>query len=120
MYQALHGGTVMEQDNNLKKSASQSFLPHIHEFEGLTKFSDRHDHELYGKTIKTIGKGENHYHVFEGTTSFDDGHRHYLIGQTGIAIPIDFQKHIHRIEGKSSITNKHTHAFTCKSNSNIR
>lgn len=87
---------------------------HVHEFEGSTKLAeecdDRHNHRFAGVTSEVIPVGNSHVHAILVNTDFLD-HHHEIGIRTGIAIPVGGGKHVHLVEGVTTINDDHNHNF---------
>lgn len=64
---------------------------HFHEVKFHTDFSDRHFHELCGKTCGAIDVGHGKYVHFIKDCTEEDGHKHEFQAATLIDSPIDFE-----------------------------
>ena len=87
---------------------------HVHEFLGSTKLAEeeeeRHNHRFAGVTGEAISRGRSHFHEIKTNTDFFD-HHHEVIIRTGPAIPVGDGKHIHFVEGMTTVEDDHDHDF---------
>ena len=85
---------------------------HVHEFLGSTKLAeeeeDRHNHRFAGVTGEAIPRGNNHFHEIRTNTDFLD-HHHEVIIRTGPAIPVGNGKHVHFVDGMTTVDDDHDH-----------
>lgn len=88
---------------------------HTHEFLSSTKIAEReedpHNHRFTGITGQAISLGDNHFHKLETNTDFYENHFHVVDNKTGPAIPVDNGRHIHFVEGLTTINDGHRHEF---------
>lgn len=87
---------------------------HVHEFEGSTKLAEeseeRHNHRFAGVSSEAIPSGSSHVHgIFTNTDFFD--HLHEISMQTGPAIDVGGGKHVHFVEGITTLDDGHVHNF---------
>lgn len=87
---------------------------HVHEFLGSTKLAEeeeeRHNHRFAGVTGEAISRGRSHFHEIVTNTDFFD-HHHVVRIRTGPAIPVGDGKHIHFVEGMTTVNDNHDHDF---------
>jgi hypothetical protein len=85
---------------------------HVHEFLGSTKLTeeeeDRHNHRFVGVSGEAIPRGNNHFHEIKTNTDFLD-HHHEVIIRTGPAIPVGDGKHVHFVDGMTTVDDDHDH-----------
>ncbi|MEH7334370.1 YmaF family protein [Neobacillus drentensis] len=85
---------------------------HVHEFTASTKLAeeddDRHNHRFAGVTSEVIPMGDSHVHTIMVNTDFLD-HHHEVAIQTGPAIDIGGGKHIHVVQGTTTLDDGHVH-----------
>ncbi len=113
-----------EEDEEEEDSPSHSHRSHgqkhVHEYWGSTKLFekglDRHNHRFAGVTGEAISVPGGHVHkVWTRTDYF--GHFHVACKLTGLAIPVGMagkgenKKHIHPVEGSTSVSDSHDHQF---------
>ncbi|WP_026486528.1 YmaF family protein [Caldanaerobius polysaccharolyticus] len=97
-----------------KKGEGQT---HNHEFLGSTKLAaeeeeEEHNHRFAGVTSQVIPKGSSHVHAILVSTDFYEDHHHEIGVITGPAIDVGDDKHVHFVEGKTTVDNNHFHNFT--------
>lgn len=105
-------GAAANQCNNNHHSTVQT---HTHEFLGSTKLAEendeRHNHRFAGVTSEVIPlKGGNHKHAILTNTDFFD-HLHEIGVETGPAVDVGDGKHVHFVEGRTTINDDHFHNF---------
>ncbi len=93
---------------------------HVHEYEGSTKLFEegleRHNHRFAGVTGEAIEIPGGHVHKIWTRTDYF-GHFHVVCKLSGPAIPVGKhgkgagKKHIHYVEGVTSVDEKHNHQF---------
>ncbi len=105
-------------DTSWSSSDTSKEQRHVHEFLGSTEFAeegnDRHNHRFAGVSGEAIGCGRKHFHCIKTRTDTTEDHFHEICERTGPAIFIDDGsgcKHIHFVEGKTSIEDGHRHGF---------
>lgn len=85
---------------------------HVHEFTASTKLAeeddDRHNHRFAGVTSEVIPMGDSHVHSILVNTDFLD-HHHEVAITTGPAIDVGGGKHIHLIQGTTTLDDGHVH-----------
>lgn len=105
----------MTQPENLEQLPEESSQTHVHEFEGSTKLAeeeeDRHNHRFAGVTSQMIPDPEGHRHAIFTNTDFFENHHHEVGVITGLPIFVDNNKHIHFVEGNTTIDDGHFHEF---------
>jgi hypothetical protein len=88
---------------------------HVHEFLGSTKLAeegdDRHNHRFAGVTSQAIPRGTSHVHAILTNTDFFENHHHEIGVTTGLAIPVGNGKHVHFVEGTTTLDDGHVHNF---------
>jgi len=104
-------GAASNQCNNYN-SSNQT---HTHEFLGSTKLAEendeRHNHRFAGVTSEVIPlKGGGHKHAILTNTDFFD-HLHEIGVETGPAVNVGDGKHVHFVEGRTTINDEHFHNF---------
>ncbi|MEH7309277.1 YmaF family protein [Neobacillus drentensis] len=101
-----------EEQSNKKTNSEESVQTHVHEFLASTKLAeegeDRHNHRFAGVTSEVIPKGDSHVHVILTNTDFLD-HHHEVGIQTGPAIPVGNGKHVHFVNGITTLDDGHVH-----------
>lgn len=120
----------MNSDNEItpmtirRGSNSNNQQTHTHEFVASTKLAvqgiNRHNHRFAGVTSEAIPlPSGNHIHqIKKENTDFFLSHFHEVIVRTGPAIivnpkaPENEQKHVHFVEGETTLDADHTHNFT--------
>jgi hypothetical protein len=88
---------------------------HVHEFLGSTKLAVegelRHNHRFAGVTSEVIPQGDSHVHAILTNTDFFFNHLHEVGVLTGLAIPVGDGKHVHFVEGETTLNFGHVHDF---------
>ena len=88
---------------------------HTHEFLGSTKIAEReedpHNHRFAGVTGEAIRVGNSHIHKLKTNTDFYENHFHVVRDETGPAIPVGNGRHVHFVEGMTTINDGHRHEF---------
>ncbi|MGA3599024.1 YmaF family protein [Lysinibacillus agricola] len=103
-----------EEPSNKKKAkaSEESVQTHVHEFLASTKLAeegdDRHNHRFAGVTSEVIPKGNSHIHVIMVNTDFLD-HHHEVAIETGPAIRVSENKHVHFVKGITTLDDGHVH-----------
>jgi len=101
-----------EEQSNNKKASVESQQTHVHEFLASTKLAeegdDRHNHRFAGVTSEVIPKGNSHIHVLMTNTDFLD-HHHEVAIETGPAIRVSDDKHVHFVKGTTTLDDGHVH-----------
>lgn len=87
---------------------------HVHEFQGSTKLAEecdeRHNHRFARVTSEEIPFDDSHIHgIFTNTDFFD--HLHEVAVLTGLPIDVGGGKHVHFVQGKTTIDDGHFHDF---------
>ncbi|OGO79113.1 MAG: hypothetical protein A2Y23_10385 [Clostridiales bacterium GWB2_37_7] len=86
----------------------------MHEFLGSTKLAEkeyeRHNHRFAGVSGQVIPKDNNHVHEILSNTDFFD-HLHEIGVTTGLAIPVGNGKHVHFVDGITTLDDGHVHEF---------
>jgi hypothetical protein len=87
----------------------------VHEFNSSTKLAEqgeeRHNHRFAGVTGQVIPVGNSHVHEITTNTDFFD-HFHKLKKiRTGPAIPVGNGKHVHFVQGVTTLNDGHVHRF---------
>lgn len=109
-------------DYNNKKDECQT---HNHEFLGSTKLAEEdkkekyrdkekkeeHNHRFAGVTSQVIPHGDSHVHAILVSTDFYEDHHHEIGVITGPAIEVDDKRHVHFVEGKTTVDDEHYHKF---------
>lgn len=107
-------------DYNTKKDECQT---HNHEFVGSTKLAkkdkkekekekeEEHNHRFADVTSQVIPYGDSHVHAILVSTDFFEDHHHEIGVITGPAIEVDDKKHVHFVEGKTTVDDGHLHEF---------
>lgn len=87
---------------------------HVHEFLGSVKLAeegeDRHNHRFAGVSGQVIPVGSTHVHEIIARTDFLD-HFHEIIDRSGPAIWVGDNKHVHFVEGNTTVVDGHCHVF---------
>jgi hypothetical protein len=88
---------------------------HTHEFTASTKLAeendDRHNHRFAGITSEVIPiRNGSHKHALFTLTDFF-GHLHQVAVETGPAVNVCDGKHVHFVEGVTTIDDGHFHEF---------
>ena len=88
---------------------------HTHEFESSTKLAeeggDRHNHRFAGVTSEVIPLDCNdHKHAIFTLTDYF-GHLHEVAVETGPVIYVGHGKHVHFVDGNTTLDDGHYHAF---------
>ncbi len=68
---------------------------------------DRHNHRFAGVTGEAIPRGNSHFHEIKTNTDFLDHHE--VIIRTGPAIPVGKGKHVHFVDGMTTVDDDHDH-----------
>lgn len=93
-------------------SSSQTL---VHEFEGSTMLAeegaDRHNHRFAGVTSQMIPDPGGHRHAIFTNTDFFQNHHHEVGVITGLPIPVGNNKHVHFVEGNTTMDDGHSHPF---------
>ncbi|MEH7503795.1 YmaF family protein [Neobacillus drentensis] len=101
-----------EEQSNKKTNSEETVQTHVHEFLASTKLAeegeDRHNHRFAGVTSEVIPKGDSHVHVILTNTDFLD-HHHEVGIQTGPSIPVGNGKHVHFVNGITTLDDGHVH-----------
>jgi len=86
---------------------------HVHEFAGSVMISGPipHNHRFAGVTSEKIPYKDTHIHAILVNTDFFFNHYHEVGLRTGPAIPIGNGKHIHVVQGETTINFDHNHDF---------
>ncbi|MGJ7044366.1 YmaF family protein [Thermoanaerobacterium thermosulfurigenes] len=98
---------------NNKKDEGQT---HNHEFLGSTMLAGEHEeedhnHRFAGVTSQVIKDGDSHVHAILVSTDFYEDHHHEIGVITGPAIEVGYGKHVHFVEGKTTVDDDHYHKF---------
>ncbi|TDT61057.1 YmaF family protein [Fonticella tunisiensis] len=101
-----------QEENYREEKEGQT---HVHEFLGSTRLAERgeerHNHRFAGVTSEVIPlPGGGHKHAILTNTDFFD-HLHEVGVETGPAIPVGNGKHVHFVEGETTIDDGHFHEF---------
>lgn len=90
---------------------------HTHEYEGSVKIAepkeDPHNHRfacVTGEAILT-SDGRSHFHKLNNRTDFYEDHFHKMCDVTGPAIPVGNDRHVHFVDGDTTINDGHQHEF---------
>lgn len=88
---------------------------HVHEFTSSTKLAEendeRHNHRVAGVTSQVIPiHGGSHKHAILSNTDFFD-HLHEIGVETGPAINVGNGKHVHFVQGMTTVNDEHFHNF---------
>jgi hypothetical protein len=102
-------------DRSADQSGADETQTHTHEFEASVKLAeegdDRHNHRVAGVTSEAIPLGyHNHKHTVFALTDFF-GHLHQVAVETGPAICVSEDKHVHFISGNTTFDDGHFHEF---------
>ncbi len=108
------GRNVRTRNDNFRDRdlAQQS---HVHEFLGSTWFAEnnnnRHNHRFSGVTSEVVptGGGEHRHTILTNTDSV--GHHHEVGIETGPPIDVGNGKHVHFVEGQTTLDDFHVHGF---------
>ena len=88
---------------------------HVHEFLGSVKvaeiFEDPHNHRFAGITGEAIFCGDQHFHKICTNTDFYEDHFHSIADKTGPAIDVGDGRHVHFVDGDTTIVDGHNHEF---------
>ena len=89
---------------------------HVHEFLGSTKLAeecnDRHNHRFAGVTSQIIPQAcGGHKHALITNTDYFINHHHEIGVITGLEIPVGPGKHVHFVDGSSTLDDCHCHLF---------
>ncbi|MDF9408925.1 YmaF family protein [Pelotomaculum isophthalicicum JI] len=93
---------------------------HVHEFLGSTQCAqendERHKHRFIGVTsevipVKLPNGHFRHIHGILINTDLFEGHQHEIVIETGPAIPLDDEKHVHLIKGITKLNDEHSHSI---------
>lgn len=95
-----------------KAQIEQETQTHVHEFTASTKLAeeddDRHNHRFAGVTSEVIPTRNSHIHAILVNTDFLD-HHHEVGILTGPAINVGQGKHIHLVNGTTTLDDGHVH-----------
>ncbi|PEN91516.1 hypothetical protein CN553_20890 [Bacillus cereus] len=95
-----------------KTTKNNSLQTHVHEFIGSTKLAEedenRHNHRFAGITSEVIPHKDSHVHAISVNTDFFN-HHHEISIITGPAIDVGNGKHIHFVEGITTLNDGHVH-----------
>lgn len=88
---------------------------HVHEFSGSTKLAeqrdDKHNHRFAGVTGEAIPISfNNHRHKLCTKTDYF-GHIHEIEEFTGPAVDVGDNKHVHFVDGETTVDDCHLHEF---------
>ncbi|AJH16955.1 YmaF family protein [Bacillus mycoides] len=101
-----------KEQNNTNTLDECEIQTHVHEFTASTKLAeecdDRHNHRFAGVTSEVIPMGNSHVHTIFVNTAFFN-HHHEVAITTGPAIPVGNGKHIHFINGTTTLDDDHVH-----------
>lgn len=101
-----------EEQANKKKTSDETHQTHVHEFLASTKLAeegdDRHNHRFAGVTSEVIPRGNSHIHVLMVNTDYLD-HHHEVAIETGPAIRVSEDKHVHFVKGTTTLDDGHVH-----------
>jgi hypothetical protein len=104
--------------NKLKPivATRKSIQTHLHEFTGSTLLAeqgaDRHNHRFAGVTGQVIPVGKSHVHEIDLTHTDFLNHFHNLKKiRTGLAISVGNGKHVHFVNGMTTLNDGHIHQF---------
>jgi hypothetical protein len=97
-------------------ATKKSTQTHLHEFQGRTKLAeqgaDRHNHRFAGVTGPMIRVGKSHVHEIDLTHTDFLNHYHNLNKiRTGLAISVGNGKHVHFVQGNTTLNDGHVHPF---------
>lgn len=88
---------------------------HVHEFLGSVRIAeieeDPHNHRFAGVTGEAIYNGKQHYHKVCTKTDFYEEHFHEIADRTGPAIDVGEGRHVHFVEGCTTVNDGHKHEF---------
>jgi len=97
------------------QQSSEGTQTHVHEFEGSTKLAeegdDRHNHRFAGVTSQVIPFTGGHRHAILTNTDFFQNHHHEIGVITGPPISVGNGKHVHFVQGNSTMDDGHFHQF---------
>ncbi|SES17474.1 YmaF family protein [Psychrobacillus sp. OK032] len=103
---------IKEEQANKIKASDETNQTHVHEFLASTKLAeegdDRHNHRFAGVTSEVIPRGNSHVHVLMVNTDFLD-HHHEVAIETGPAIRVGDDKHVHFVKGTTTLDDGHVH-----------
>ncbi len=99
-------------DNN-KRPDCPPIQTHVHEFAGSVMIAGSipHNHRFAGVTSEAIPYHKSHVHAILVNTDFFFNHYHEVGVRTGPAIYIEGEKHIHYVEGETTLNFDHDHDF---------
>ncbi|ODA40226.1 YmaF family protein [Desulfosporosinus sp. BG] len=104
-----------QQNESIILESPEGSQTHVHEFEGSTKLAeegeDRHNHRFAGVTSQKIPHAGGHRHAILTNTDFFQNHHHEIGVITGPPIPVGNGKHVHFVEGNSTMDDGHFHEF---------
>lgn len=111
---------LLQNGSSNDNNCSMESQTHTHEFLSSTKLAeegdDRHNHRFAGVTSEVIPMPGGHVHGIQVNTDFFD-HHHEIAIRTGPPIivnpqdPQDDQKHVHFVEGTTTLVEDHIHFF---------
>jgi hypothetical protein len=88
---------------------------HVHEFLGSTRLAelneDPHNHRFAGVSDEAIPMGCSHVHNIFTNTDFFEDHFHEICIQSGPAICVSDEKHVHFVWGITTEEDEHVHKF---------
>jgi hypothetical protein len=88
---------------------------HTHEFVGSTHLAGpeglTHNHRFAGVTSAVIPQGNSHVHQLLVNSDFFLNHIHEIGATTGPAINVGNGRHVHFVEGVTTLDAGHTHEF---------
>lgn len=86
---------------------------HVHEFTASVMIEGPipHNHRFAGVTSERIPWKRSHIHAILVNTDFYLNHLHEVGIRTGPAIDVGFGKHVHAVEGETTINLGHDHEF---------
>lgn len=101
-----------DMNDQPKVQSEQEIQTHVHEFTASTKLAeedeDRHNHRFAGVTSEVIPTRNSHIHAIFVNTDFLD-HHHEVGILTGPAINVGHGKHIHLVNGTTTLDDGHVH-----------
>lgn len=88
---------------------------HVHEFLGSTRLATYtggvHNHRFAGVTSQAIPYGNSHVHKISVNTDYFSDHFHGICVVTGPAIDVGGGKHVHLVQGFTTVSEGHKHSF---------
>lgn len=115
-YENYKKDTNNERVQNNQDNVCTGTQTHVHEFEASTKLAeendDRHNHRFACVTSQVIPLPEGkHKHAILTNTDFFENHHHEVGVETGPNVLVGDDKHVHFVDGLTTVDDGHFHAF---------